>query len=338
MRKQWFTFFIATLISTMVFGQEQDPSQLHETARQFMRTGDWNNAVLVLNKALSLDPGNASLQKDLALTYYYQRDYTKAKEIIAGLLDKEDADVQVFQIAGNIHKALQEIKECEKLYRKGIKKYPDSGPLYAEFGDLLWMNKDNACIQQWEAGIKADPSFAANYYHAARYYSYTKELVWTLLYGEMFLNMESYSGRTAEIKTLLLETYKRFFQVVPEPSKPSKAPEDFATAVWKRLQKQSFTVSTGIHTESLILLRTRFLLDWFHEMKDRFPFRLFDHQRQLLQEGMFEAYNYWIFEAPSNLSAFENWTKTHAAEYAEFTRNQKSKIFKVPAGQYYRSK
>jgi tetratricopeptide (TPR) repeat protein len=333
--------FVATTSFFIIFSasaQDQDLSQLQETAHQFMRSGDWNNALLVLNKAAVLDPKNLQVQKDLSLTYYYQRNYAKAKEVIQPLADREDADVQVFQIAGNIHKALQEVKECEKLYKKGIKKYPDSGPLYAEYGELLWMNKDNNCIQQWELGIKADPSYAANYYFAARFYSFTPDLIWTLLYGEMFINMDSYSNRTAEIKSLLLETYKRMFLQNAGQNKPSKNTIEFSSKVSEILYKNSSLVANGITTESLIMLRTRFLLDWYYETKERYPFRLFDHQRQLLQEGLFEAYNYWIFEAPSNLTSFENWTKTNSGSYADFSRFQKSKIFKVPAGQYYKAK
>jgi tetratricopeptide (TPR) repeat protein len=338
MWKNLLLFFICILLLNNSSVRAQDIAQLQETARQFMRSGDWNNAVLVLNKALTLEPQNIQVQKDLSLTYYYQRDYVKAKEIIQPLLDREDADVQVYQIAGNLHKALQEVKECEKLYKKGLKKYPNSGPLYAEYGELLWMNKDNNSIQQWELGIKSDPSYAANYYHAARFYSYTRELLWTMLYGEMFINMESYSNRTAEIKSLLLETYKRFFLQNIQLAKQTKSVGDFSAAILSLLQKNSSSVNNGITTESLIMLRTRFILDWNHEYKDRFAFRLFEHHLQLLQEGLFEAYNFWLFEAPSNLSSFENWTKTHTSSYAEFTRFQKSKLFKVPEGQYYRSR
>jgi tetratricopeptide (TPR) repeat protein len=338
MRTYLFIGLFCFVVPASLSAQVQEISELQETARQFMRSGDWNNAVLVLNKAITVDPQNIQVQKDLALTYYYQRDYVKSKAIIQPLVDREDADVQVFQIAGNLHKALQEIKECEKLYKKGLKKYPESGPLYAEYGELLWMTKDNNCIQQWEQGIKADPSYAANYYHAARFYSLTKDIVWALLYGEIFLNMESYTNRTAEMKSLLLETYKRIFLQNADQLKQIKGQGEFSHSVLNILFKNSSTINKGITTESLVMLRTRFLLDWYHENKDRFPFRLFEHQRQLLQEGLFEAYNYWIFEAPSNLASFENWTKTHAESYTEFTRFQKSKIFKVPQGQYYKTK
>jgi tetratricopeptide (TPR) repeat protein len=327
------------LIGLATYAQDPDASQLHETAKQFMRGGDWNNAVLVLNKALQKDPQSISIQKDLALTYYYQRDFAKARETVKPLVEREDADVPTYQIAGNIYKALAERKDAEKMYKKALKKYPNSGPLYAEYGELLWMMNENfTSIEQWELGIKTDPGYAGNYYFASRYYYFTTDKVWALVYGEIFVNMESYTSRTAEVKNLLLDSYKKFFVIDPKAktTKPEKESE-FTKAFTTVMNQNSSVINNGITTESLTMLRTRFLLDWNKDYAAKFPFRLFDHQKQLLQEGMFDAYNQWIFEAAGDLAKYESWTKLNTEQYNEFTRFQKSKLFKVPAGQYYKS-
>jgi Tfp pilus assembly protein PilF len=327
--------FSLLFLSAWAFAQDPDADQLHETGKQFMRGGDWANAVLVLNKALAKEPGSISIQKDLSLTYYYQRDFAKAKETIKPLLEREDADVQVFQIAGNVYKALQETKECEKMYRKALKKFPGTGALYAELGELLWMmDKNYECIDQWEKGIQIDPNYAGNYYYASRYYYFTTEKVWSLIYGEIFINMESYSSKTAEIKNLLLEGYKKLFTNDPK-AKPSKNKSEFSDAFTATMNQNSAVVNRGINTESLTMLRTRFILDWSNQYSTKFPFRLFEHQKQLIQEGMFDAYNQWIFEAAGDLAKYENWTKLNAEQYNELTKFQKSKIFKMPPGQYY---
>ncbi len=332
--KKFVVYLLIMVSGLSAMAQEPDAAQLHETARQFMRTGDWTNAVLLLNKALAKEPGNLLVQKDLAMTYYYQRDFAKAKEAMKTLVEREDADVQTYQIAGNIYKALEEGKECDKMYRKALKKYPNSGPLYAEYGELLWMQKDQSCVQQWEQGIQNDPNYAGNYYYAARFHYFSGDKVWPLLYGEMFVNMESYTNRTAEMKTLLLEGYKKLFTTDPKVKPGKQSP--FSEAVFQTWNQNQAVTSAGITTETLVMLRTRFVLDWYKENGSKYPFRLFEHQRQLLQEGMFEAYNQWIFEAAGNLAGYENWTKVNTVQYNEFTRFQKAKIFKVPVGQYYR--
>ncbi|HUR65443.1 MAG TPA: hypothetical protein VMZ03_03765, partial [Chitinophagaceae bacterium] len=81
--------------------------------------------------------------------------------------------------------------------------------------------------------------------------------------------------------------------------------------------------------------RTRFILDWFTNHATRYPHRLFDYHRQLLTEGMFEAYNQWLFGPVDNLAAYDNWTKTHTEEYNNFSTFQKSRVFRMPANQYY---
>jgi Tfp pilus assembly protein PilF len=300
---------------------------------QFMRGGDWSNAILVLNKAIQIEPNNLQFQKDLALTQYYQRDFAAAKERIGKLLEREDADVQVYQIAGNIYKALDENKECEKIYKKAIKKFPESGALYAEFGELLYLQQDPDCMNQWLTGIEQDPGFASNYYYASKSRYAQGSMVWALLYGETFINLESYTKRTAEIKALITEAYKKFFSGVGNGTGNKQSP--FAENVSTLLLKNQSVIASGITTESLIMLRTRFLLDWRQEMSVKYPYRLMDHHLQLLQDGLFEAYNYWIFEAASNLNAYESWMKANATAYQNFSRFQKSRVFKVPAGQHY---
>jgi tetratricopeptide (TPR) repeat protein len=330
--RQLLLFIIFLFPAGSLFAQEPDAETLHETAKKFMRTADWSNAILVLNKALTKEPNNLSINKDLALTQYYQRDFASAKENINQLLQREDADMQVYQIAGNIYKALDELKECGKIYRKGLESFSESGALYAEYGELLWMQKDPDCMQQWLTGIEKDPGYSGNYYYASKARYTQGALVWALLYGEIFINLESYSKRTAEIKALLFETYKKYFSgAVNIDAKQGT----FIQEVTTNLKKNQSIIFSGITTESLIMLRTKFLLDWKHESAQKFPYRLFEHQLQLLQEGMFEAYNYWIFEAASNLNNYEKWTKENANAYQDFTRFQRSKVFKVPAGQHY---
>jgi hypothetical protein len=102
------------------------------------------------------------------------------------------------------------------------------------------------------------------------------------------------------------------------------------------LNKQSNIATMGINPESLTMIRTRFILDWYNgDNATNFPSKLFDLQKQLLQEGLFDAYNQWIFGTAQNLNAYQNWVNTNPAAYSEFSNFQKNRIFKIPTGQYY---
>jgi lipopolysaccharide biosynthesis regulator YciM len=312
----------------------QTAAELHETARTFMRQGDYANAILVLNRAIKIEPQNIEMAKDLGLNYYFSKDLNKALETYKPILEREDADDQCFQIAGDIYLAMEDTKECEKVYKKGLKKFPGSGALYNVYGELLWAQKDYSAIKQWEKGIETNPGFSKNYYNACKYYYFTTDKVWSLLYGEIFLNIEPYSTSSAEIKNLLLEGYKKLFADA-DLEKASAGQSAFVQAFLQNMNKQSALASSGINAESLTMIRARFILDWYNDAGNKFPYKLFELQRQLLQEGMFDAYNQWIFTVAQNLPAYQNWITVNAEAYNELNRFQKGRIFKMPAGQYY---
>jgi len=325
-------FILAVSLHSMA--QTPDAKQLHENAKAFMRQGDYSNAILVLNRGLQLEPQNIEMSKDLAMNYFFQKDNVKALEIIKPVLDREDADDQSFQVAGNIYKAMDMPKECEKLYKRGLKKFPASGALYNDMGELLLAEGNYESIKQWEKGIEVDPSYSRNYYNAAKFYFLTVDKVWSIVYGEVFINLEPSSNKTPEIKELLLESYKKLFSEV-NLEQNNKDKNEFVKAFLQSMNKQSALVSQGINTETLTMIRTRFILDWSNNGAKKLPYQLFDYHRQLLQEGMFDAYNQWLFGSVQNLAGFQNWIVTHNTEYSAFSSFQKSRVFKIPEGQYY---
>lgn len=333
MKKITFCFSLL-FFTTVAVVKAQSAQEMHETAKSFMQQGDYTNAILVLNKATAADPSNIDITKDLALVYYLQKDNTKALETIKPVLDGDDADYQSYQIAGNIYQQLELLKDCEKLYKKALKKFPDNGPLYNDYGELLWAQQDYNAIRQWEKGIEMDPSYSKNYYNACKHYYLTTDKTWSILYGEIFANMEPFGNRTLEIKRILLESYKKLFTDGSSVSSVA-ATNKFSESFLRIMKKQSSVVLSGITAETLTMVRTRFILDWYNEFDNKFPFRLFELQRQLLQDGTFEAYNQWLFGSVQNLTAYQSWTITHATEYNEFTRFQKGRVFKIPSGQYY---
>ena len=139
--KKLFSFFLASFLAITIFAQPDDAKTLHETAKTFMRSGDFDNAIIVLVRALQQDKNNLEMQKDLVMCYYLKRDYAKALEGVKSLLDRDDADVVIYQMAGNVYKALEQVKDCEKVYKKGLKKFPKSGPYTANMVNCFGQQK-----------------------------------------------------------------------------------------------------------------------------------------------------------------------------------------------------
>jgi len=324
---------------------QTDAAQLYNTARSFMHSGDYANAILVLNRAVKLSPENAEYRKQLAFAYYLNNNLPQAEKVIKDVLNSDAVDVQTYQIEGNIIKARGDLKGAEKNYRRGLKKFPASGDLYNELGQIYSDQRQYTdALKAWTTGIKVEPRLPSNYYNAAKTYYYSKDKVWTVLYGEIFIDLERYTKRTTEMKNILLAAYKDLFNsglvasaAVPDgQDQDQSASPDFRQSFLRALSKGAATItSRGITPETLVMLRTRFVLDWSSFYKLLYPFSLFDYQQQLLKEGLFEAYNQWVFGPATNLAAYKSWVTQHQDVMNRLIQYLNSHPLVPPEGQFY---
>ncbi|WP_346236568.1 tetratricopeptide repeat protein [Niabella insulamsoli] len=332
--------FVTTLLiigCVSVFAQNSMSGE-RQRARNFMQAGDLDNAVLVLAKAIEANKSDVGLQKDLALAYYYQKNYAKALETIHPVIASPDCDPAAYQLAGNIYKAQENYKEAERNYKDGLKDFPNSGPLYNDYGELLEIMKNpTGAIQHWEKGIQLAPSYGGNYYNAAvYYYKQQDDKVWAIIYGEIYANMESLNPKANNIKKMVLDAYKtKLFISNNLKADAENQKNAFAKAVIETFAKQSGISAQGITPESLAMIRTRFILDWNTSFAKTYPFRLFEYHQQLMKDGLFDSYNQWMFGPVSDQPEFEKWVAAHKAEYDKFTDFHKSRVFKMPKGQTY---
>jgi Tfp pilus assembly protein PilF len=324
-------------LNNSLISQSADSTSSEYKAKAFLRQGDYTNAIMLLNKAALENPNGLEIQKDLAFAYYLKRDFVKGLEVAKPIVERKDADVQSFQILGLIYKAIEERKECEKMYKAGLKRFPNSGVLYNEYGEMLWTKQEfGDAVKLWERGILSEPGYPGNYYNAAKYYYFSADKIWGILYGEIFVNLESFSKRTAEIQTQLFDGYKKLFTDA-DIMKNQDNRSEFATAVLQIMKKHAGLVANGISTETLTALRKSFITDWFQQYPDKFRFRLFEYQNQLLKSGMFDAYNQWLFASVNDVAGYKKWAEANSRQVNNFASFQKNRVFKIPKGQYFQN-
>lgn len=337
--KQLFAAALLTAISTFSFAQN-DANSLRESARKLMVSGDLATAISNLNKAIQIEGNNIELKKDLALAYYYDKNYKKALDVIEPVMKSDDGDVASYQLAGTIYKTMQDVKSAEKVYQEGLRLFPRVGSLYSEYGELLdIIQKPREAIAMWEKGMEVAPSYGNNYYNAAiYYYKQPYDKIYAILYGEIYSNMESMNPKTLTVKKMVLDTYKDLFSGTTLQSSINDSKNAFAKAVLQTYVKQGNNTSQALTTEALGMIRTRFILDWNNVFAKQYPFQLFDYHTMLMKEGLYEAYNQWMFGPVDNEDAFKNWAALHKEDYNRFTQYHSNRIFKMPPGQTYSGK
>lgn len=337
--KQLIAAALLTAISTFSFAQN-DVNSLRESARKLMVSGDMAAAINNLNKAIQADGNNIELKKDLALAYYYDKNYKKALDVIEPVMKSDDGDVASYQLAGTIYKTMQDVKNAEKVYQEGLRLFPRIGSLYSEYGELLDITqKPKEAIAMWEKGMEVAPSYGGNYYNAAiYYYKQPYDKIYAILYGEIYSNMESMNPKTLTIKKMVLDTYKDLFSGTTLQSSINDTKNPFAKAVLQTYARQGNNISQALTTEALGMIRTRFILDWNNAFAKQYPFQLFDYHTMLMKEGLYESYNQWMFGPVDNEDAFKNWAALHKEDYNRFTQYHSNRIFKMPPGQIYSGK
>ena len=328
-----FILFLSNAVS--LIAQEQTTALIQETAKSLVQKGDYENAVMFLEKAKLQDPKNISILKELSFANYLKRDFARAIEVGNESIVKTDADEQAFQILGLSYKAIASYKDCSKMYRTALRKFPNSGVIYNEYAELFALESDlEQAINQWEKGISVDPNYSSNYFNAAMYYGRKNNWLRAILYAELFLNLESYSTRTEEMKAEIITDFTNLIKPgAISTLQNTKTTTAFEKTILEGMAKVS--ANNKVSIDDIISIRTKFLLEWVQGKQKQYPFRLFEHQQYLLSQGLFEAYNYWLFNTPAGEEAYQIWQKNHSKETAGFKEFQQSRVFKIPSGEYY---
>lgn len=333
------TRFYLTVVCTfaLFMAVAQGPGKkLQETAKTMMKQGDLENAIALLESAVKQAPSDLEIQKDLAYACYLYRDFAKSIQVGTAISERNDADEQVFQILGLSYKAIASYKDGAKMYKNAIRKFPNSSVLLNEYGELLAMDKNlSEAIQQWEKGIAADPNYSGNYYNACIYYTKSSNWARVIVYGELFVNMESFTDRTQEVKKALVNAWQKILVPTVATQQLRNSNNGFEKALLTILAGLAETTKAGFQVSNSTSIRTQFLKEWSNGPATTYPYHLFRVQQYFVDEGMMEAYDQWLFGEAVDPNAYKTWQTANSKESMAFSEYQRSRVFKMPAGQNY---
>lgn len=243
-----------------------------------------------------LDTNWHQLTKD----YYLQKDYVNSIEAFKRI--NENISEEDFKLCGSSYKNTNQFTNAVRLYIEATKKYSNSGSLYAEWADVFFVQKKFVdAIIIWEKGIAASPDFATNYYYAALYYHQFNQPFWAAIYGEYFVNLERRTIKTAEIKTIIAESYKK---ILYSSSNAILHKNSFEGECYKNIEP----LTEGLTINSLVASRTKFILKWFGNTATKSSSNSFYKRIKLLNKlGLHEAYTQWLFGVTINPLAYKKW-------------------------------
>ncbi|MRG46829.1 tetratricopeptide repeat protein [Chitinophaga sp. SYP-B3965] len=346
-----------TLVTTaQTTGREQAQAK-KDKAIQLMDEGKIEPSIALLEEAIKLDPDDLTYPYEIGYAKYLAKDYAATIEIMKKLVKKKYAFPGVYQLLGNCYDMTGDADKAIDTYEKGLKEFPDAGNLYLEMGVMQMAKKDYAkAIGYFEGGVKAAPKHSSNYYWLGKLFCNSDTQVWGMLYGEIFMNIERGSKRTAEMSKLLYLTYKNSIQfkdtvktvafnklnIVVTDLKDLKGAAElmksYGTFVYEFLILEAITPENHIDLASLSRIRESFLQGYYQKgHAEKYPNLLFEYQQKVKQNGYLEAYNYWLL-SQGNAEEFEIWKGANKTKWEDFIRwFQQNPLEITPENKFYRA-
>lgn len=322
------------LIAVQLFGQGSKEQALAKgkEAVKLMDNGQIAESIKLLEESMRLDPDNINYPYEIGYAHYINKDYQRVIDILAPLTKRKDANDRVYQLLGNSYDMIGQREKSIETYKAGLKKIPASGKLFLELGGMYLHTKEyDRAINYFEKGVEVEPGYSSNYYHLAKLFLNSDEEVWGMIYGELFMNLERNSSRTAEISKMLYDTYKREIKFTSDTSftvsfsksaainiNSKKIQLPFGLGVYEPTLMMEMLSEKEIDINSLDRIRTGFVKNYFKNNRDKkYPIVLFDYQNRILKEGHLESYNHWIL-MKGDEEGFTKWQDSNTDKWDNF--------------------
>ena len=243
-----------------------------------MDDGDYDEAARLLESVLAADPKNFLANYETGYLLYMQERYEEAVEVLRRIKRKDYPPL--YQLLGNAYDMAGDRKRAVKTYEKGLRENPDAGRLYLELGNIAYAERQyDRALACYRRGATVDPAHPSNYRSLALLYAISTEPVWTLVWGELFMNLERGSGRTSAMSdSLTLDVL-------------SDMRERFVDRYFEKYDRMLFD--------------------------DDAARPLMDYQRQVKEAGMMRPYNYWVL-SQGFPDEFRQWRDEHTVQWQDF--------------------
>lgn len=347
-----------TICSSITFAQtnKEKALEIGREAIRIMDEGKIQESIAMLTEAKELDPENYVYPYEIAYAYFLANDYQKSIDIATELLTHKDVNADIYQMLGSVLDYNGQPDKALEVLQEGMNNFPNKGSFYLASGVVEYERKNyNKAIDYWEQGIKVEPNYSSNYYQLAKIFNLTDERVWTLIYGEIFMNLEYGSQRTEEISRLMYENYQSSYEPLSDSSgqfhltkkgfvinvsdekalnreKNNLLPlEGVYSAVYSM---SAINFHEGVDIESIYNARLNFVENWYSKFNKQYEHILLNYQQQMKKDGVFEAYSYWLV-SQGDIEAFNKWYASNEESFNKFAEWIKANSINIDTSDTY---
>jgi tetratricopeptide (TPR) repeat protein len=333
-------FFIVSTASQGL-GQELDTVALKAVVNRAVELMDRNladEAIKRWDSALAMRPDYVLYKYERAICMVMGKRYSQAVEALKPMYRDSMLYDRAYQLLGNSYDYLDDSTASLKIYSEGLSRYPMSGRLHYEMGAAAFIRGQlDTALRWWVKGTRVEPSFATNYYWIAKTSAKTRNRIWTVFFGEAFINIETNSQRTKEIGEMLFDAWNASMslgsddpinfcsdQLLEEPSPFGPDVLNFPTAFEFTIAQSSqhYFPDSGVRkqltVEQLVDVRMRFIKGWIGAgYNKKYPNDLLEWNAKLQDAGWLREYLWWVL-GHGNLEEMRKYFEKNEARYDTF--------------------
>lgn len=310
----------------------QNESKINKTVQSYLQKSEFVQAKNYLDSLSSLYSENIAVKYNLALYYYSQKEFRQAKTELLDVIETEGVRDIHYQLLSRVYDLMEDGNKANEYIYEGIKKFSNSGALYYELGLInLSDNIRLDAIEAFEKGVYNDPKYDKNYYQLAKIYANSDNVIWSILYSEIFLNITIDVDKAREISKLLYESYQfavkknddglYFSFYLDEGSSNRINPFKYNfEKIFNSSAKEILKNKNNLYVDDLIEIRKSFLVNWYKSGYDiHYPNVLFDYQKKILDNSSFVAYSFSIL-SEGDQQALGIWYNNNKKEFSDYSK------------------
>lgn len=329
--------FLIIICASLLFFNEHSMAQAtrgmapinNDRGEREMLNQNFTKARQYFYDAQTGDPEKIKYSYNIGYSFFKEGDYDNAIKQIEPLTRREDVTIDCYRILGNSYDLQGNYPQAVKLLNEGLKKFPEGGELYLDLGIIEYI-RDNtgAALNYWEQGIANSPLYADNYFWASKILLNSNLKVWTVIYGEIFLNLERDSEKYKEVSKMVYDAYRAILghQVVTDEDQLTFTDKKFngmtnaLQNIFAQLESNYgsvFSSEEKIPLRYIANMRQQFIYEWNKQYKESYENVFFKFINEINNRGYFTEYSYWLTSA-GNPDDFISYQKLNQSNYVKF--------------------
>jgi|GEM_PF-7051277 len=306
-----------------------------EEAREAFKAQEYIEAINYYEEALTHDGDHYGYQIGLAKSYFLAGQYRECIHLVGPMTKSRKLrgaeQVEPIRLYAGSLDMIGKEKQARKALSQALKKYPDAGELYHEYGLLELGNGNSFQALTWfEKGIYQAPGYAQNYFQAGLLLEEWGDFGWAIIYLEQYLNLSRFSNQASLVSSRIVQIYEQvhgcqnlycgfdfhpnFEAIPPQAFKRDDVlldayHEEYGLALEDDGSAFSPRLCYLVQLNALPALKER------EDMKALKPY--LNWLTQIEKRGHLEAYQYWLMQN-GYTNAFVNWTQLNPVAYKDF--------------------